>query len=191
MPNGLYKTNDDKKSVISNGDSVIESVVMTDPKFAKRIIDYFSPQFKSSDTFLDPCRGDGAFYKHLPKPKEYCELQEGKDFFNNTKHYAWIFGNFPWRGKVYAPFAKHAFQHADNVVQLVKLFGALGTNRRLRDADDCNMKMKEIMIVDWKDANFKYIDGSSKAAEGFSLSVVHWKKNYKGGTKWNYDWIDL
>jgi hypothetical protein len=47
VPNGLYKTNDDKKSVISNdAGEEIESVVYTNKDFAKRIVDYFQPQFK-------------------------------------------------------------------------------------------------------------------------------------------------
>lgn len=197
MNNG-FTENSLKKSIISNekGDK-IESVVYTDPNFAKRIISYFSPQFDSTDTFLDPCRGAGAFYDNFPMPDEvlrpgetnkgYCELQEGKDFFDYENYVDWIITNPPWRGKVYAPFANHCFDTATNVVFLVKLFGAIGTNRRLRDAAYHNHHLKEVIVVDWKDANFTYIDGSSKAAEGFVLSVVHWQKNYKEGTKWT-DW---
>jgi hypothetical protein len=81
---GNFDCKDDKKSVISNGDTTIESVVYTDPKFAKKIVDYFSPQFG-------------------------------------------------------------------------------------------------------EDANFTYQDGSKKQPEGFVLSVCHWKRWHKGGTKWA-DW---
>lgn len=50
-----------------------------------------------------------------------------------------------------------------------------------------NHHLKEIILVDWKDANFTYIDGSKKLGEGFALSVCHWQKNYHGGTNWT-DW---
>ena len=49
--------------------------------------------------------------------------------------------------------------------------------------------MKEIIICDWNQANFTYIDGSKKAAEGFVLAVVHWQKDYKDNCKWTY-WTD-
>ncbi len=185
-----YTLHDDKKSVIetSSGDK-ISSVVYTNKDFAKRIIDYFEPQFEVGDTFLDPCRGDGAFYDHLPEPKDFCEIQEGKDFFAYNNKANWIITNPPWQGKVYAPFANHCFEVSDNVVFLVKLFGAIGTTRRLRDALTNKHGMKEIIICDWKQAAFYYIDGSTKAGEGFVLAIVHWQKDYKQDCKWNY-WTD-
>ena len=192
---GGYDCKDDKKSVITNKDGdVIESVVYTNPKFAKKIVKYFEPQFKEDDILCDPCKGTGAFYKAFPKQhqREWYELQNGKDWMANDQlKYHWLMSNPPWRGKIYAKFANHCFEMADNVVFLVKLFGAIGTNRRLRDADNNNMGLKEVIIVDWKDADFTYIDGTKKAPEGFSLSVCHWQKHYTAGTKWNYDWITL
>lgn len=189
MNNNGYTLHQDKKSVIeaSNGQT-IASVVYTDPLFAKRIIDYFSPQFQENDTFLDPCRGKGAFFDHLPDKKDYCELQEGKDFFDYDQKVSWVITNAPWKGSVYAAFTAHAFQLAENVVYLVKLFGALGTDRRLRDARNNSMFLKEIITVPWKLANFTFADGSKKASEGFTLAVIHWQKNYQQGTRWN-QWL--
>jgi hypothetical protein len=186
--NGNYTTKPDKKSVITNDNgTIINSVVYTDPKFAKKIINYFSPQFANTDIFVDPCRGSGAFYKHLPKQKDWYELQEGKDYMSSQTKYNWAISNPPWRGKEYAPFANHCFEMCDNVVFLVKLFGAIGTHRRLRDAARNNMGLKEVILCTWKDANFTYIDGSEKAGEGFVLSVCHWQRGYSGGTFWT-DW---
>lgn len=179
MPNGLYKTCDDKKSVIfDNNGNTINSVVYTDPLFSKKIIDYFSPQYKKNDIFLDPCKGDGSFYNNYPKDylKDYCEIQENKDFFKYDKFSNWIITNPSWEGKVYAPFANRCFQLSNNVIFLVKLFGAIGTTRRLRDALTNNHKLKEIIITDWKSANFTFSDGSKKAGEGFVLAIVLPKK---------------
>jgi hypothetical protein len=185
-----YVIRQEKKSVITdkNGEN-ISSVVYTNKKFAKRIVDYLSPQFTKTDTFLDPCKGDGAFYNNLPKPKDWCEIQQGKDFFAYDKKASWIITNPPWQGKVYAPFANHCFEVADNVVFLVKLFGAIGTTRRLRDALTNKHGMKEIIICDWKQAGFYYVDGSAKAGEGFVLAIVHWQKNYTKNCQWTY-WTD-
>jgi len=183
-----YTANDDKKHVITHTDGrEIEDVVYTSPLFAKKIIDYFSPQFKKTDNFIDPCKGLGAFYDHLPNNKDWCELQDGRDYLLNKNYYDWCIGNFPWRGSFYAKFNAHALQHSVNVVSLVKLFGALGTLRRLRDAKNANHYIKEVILVDWKDADFTYIDGTKKSAEGFVLSVCHWQKNWHNGTTWS-DW---
>jgi len=183
----MNKCDDLKKSVIhcDNGDKV-ESVVYTNPQFAKKIIEYFQSQFQPNDLFLDPCKGQGAFYDHLPFNKDYCEIMEGKDFMKYDKKVNWIITNPPWRGKVYAPFTNHAFQQSDNVVYLVKLFGAIGTNRRLRDMNNNDHSLKEIIITDWKSAGFTYLDGSPKSGEGFILSVVHFQRGYQGGTTWTY-----
>jgi len=52
---------------------------------------------KPSDTVLDPCRGGGVFFDNIDSiNKEYCEIQDGKDFFENTKHYTTIIGNPPY-----------------------------------------------------------------------------------------------
>lgn len=180
----------DKKSVIHLDDGQsIASVVYTDPTFAKRIINYFQPQFKNNSMFIDPCRGSGAFYDHLPEPKHYAEIQEGKDFMKwhiSNPTDKWIISNPPWQGKVYAPFANKCLQDADNVVFLVKLFGGIGTSRRLRDMRNNNHAIKEIILVDWKDANFTYLDGSVKLGEGFLLSVIHFQRHWKEGTTWTY-----
>ena len=40
--------------------------------------------FVKGDTLLEPCYGEGAFYKQFPKGyhKDFCEIELGKDFFN-------------------------------------------------------------------------------------------------------------
>lgn len=48
-------------------------------------------------TVLDPCYGAGAFYDNLPQcQKEWCEIEMGRDFFNETKRYDLIIGNPPY-----------------------------------------------------------------------------------------------
>ena len=34
--------------------------------------------------FAEPCRGEAeAIYRHFPEGSEYCELEEGKDYFSH------------------------------------------------------------------------------------------------------------
>lgn len=55
-------------------------VVYTPDDVAFNIIRYLNPY----GSCLDPCAGDGAFYRNLPNA-DYCELSEGKDFFDYHK----------------------------------------------------------------------------------------------------------
>jgi hypothetical protein len=54
-------------------------LVMTPPELAARIIQYFKPRGR----VLDPCRGQGAFYKALCRQRgvgaHWCEVAEGRD----------------------------------------------------------------------------------------------------------------
>ena len=47
---------------------------------------------------LDPSKGGGVFYDNFPNNciKDYCEIDEGKDFFNNNKKHDLIVGNPPY-----------------------------------------------------------------------------------------------
>jgi hypothetical protein len=86
--------------------------------------------------------------------------------------------------------ANHSFLLCQNVVSLVKFSTAVGTDKRLRDAVKENMDIKEICFVPWKLANFTFHDGSPKAPEGFNLALIHYQKNWKEGTVWNW-WQDF
>ena len=44
---------------------------------------------------LDPCRGLGAFYDQLPNA-EWCEVDEGRDFFDWHKPVDWVVSNPPY-----------------------------------------------------------------------------------------------
>src|SRR5687768_12839809 len=88
-------------------------VVYTPDQVSKHIIDYLKPE----GICLDPCRGDGAFYKFLPDGSDYCEIAEGKDFFDYNKQTDWIIGNPPYSN--FKDFLQHSFDISDNVSFLV------------------------------------------------------------------------
>jgi hypothetical protein len=49
------------------------------------------------DTWLEPCYGTGNFYDAFPtNHKDFCELDMGKDYFDNTKKYDWVVTNIPF-----------------------------------------------------------------------------------------------
>ena len=178
---------DNKKSIVRTDDGLfLTSVVYTDPAFSKKVVKYFKPQFKKGDTFIDPCAGHGAWFDNLPKPKDWCEIQRGKDFMEYKKEHDWCFANFPWRGSVYTALANHAYEIADNVVSLVKFSTATGTMKRILDAQNHNMGIKEVIFVPWEVCGFHFTDGTVKAPEGFLLTLIHYQRNWKKGTTWSH-----
>ena len=73
--------------------------------------------FDLSGVCLDPCKGDGAFYKFLPEGSKYCELREGTDFLKFNEKVEWIIGNPPY--SIFEEFLQHSFSLANNVSFLV------------------------------------------------------------------------
>ena len=57
-----------------------KNVFITPPELAKSHIKMIDTL--DSDLWLDPCKNSGSYYNHFPtEKKEYCEILEGKDFF--------------------------------------------------------------------------------------------------------------
>ncbi len=160
---------------MTKGLQASNDIVMTNPAFAKRIVDYFQPTGKC----LDPCRGDAAFFNALPSGSDWCEITDGKDFLQHTGHYDFIVSNPPWSSKAYRAIAQHAFDLADNVVFLIRLDLAIGTYARQNDYRSRGHALKEVIICKYDEAGFKQ--------KGFALAVLHWQKGYAGGTMWT-DW---
>lgn len=88
-------------------------IVYTPENIAAGIIQFLNPSGKC----LDPCKGDGAFYNYLPEGSDYCEIREGKDFFEYNKKVDWIIGNPPY--SIFEQFLQKSFSIADNVAFLV------------------------------------------------------------------------
>jgi len=53
---------------------------------------------KENETVLDPSKGGGVFYNNLPQHciKDYCEIEEDKDFLKYNKQCDIIIGNPPY-----------------------------------------------------------------------------------------------
>lgn len=47
----------------------------TNADIARRIVEHFNP----SGRCLEPFRGDGAFFRHLPESSDWCEIERGLD----------------------------------------------------------------------------------------------------------------
>lgn len=143
--------------------------VYTPLPIAKKIIDLFPLYGK----VLDPFKGGGAFYNQYPDfiIKDWCEIEDGKDFFEYSGKVDWIISNPPY--SILDEVLKHSFEIAENVVYLVplsKIFTSLKRIRGILGFGD----IKEIHIISAGKCGFPF---------GFPACAIWLQKGYKGETK--------
>jgi len=149
----------------------INDVVFTPDNIAKKIIEMFKPCGK----ILEPCKGEGAFLRYLPKGTEWCEITEGKDFYDYNKKVDWIVTNPPYSD--FDKFMEHSFELADNVVFLVpiaKMWKSWKTLSKIRKYGG----IKAIWFTKASKCGFPF---------GFPVGAFHLKKDYRGTTKIMWD----
>jgi len=145
-------------------------VVMTPEYLTKQIIEYFKPTGK----MLEPCKGSGNFLKYM-KDSDWCEITEGKDFFEYNKDVDWIITNPPY--SILRKFLQKSMQISNNIVFLIP-WNHICLTARLRDIREAGFGIKEIILTSYPD-NFPKM--------GFAMSIVHLKKGYKGNIKFKND----
>ena len=87
----------------------------TKPEVAQAIVNHFSP----SGIILEPFRGSGVFYRALPDNTLWCEIEDGRDFYDFNEQVDWIITNPTWSDLTNV--MKHAFSVAENTVLLIPL----------------------------------------------------------------------
>lgn len=143
-------------------------VVYTPTEVSRNIVEHLKP----TGVCLDPCKGDGAFYNYLPEGKQYCEIAEGKDFFEWKGKVDWVIGNPPYSN--FIDFLEYSFEIADNVSFLVP------TNKIFQ------RQIIMEMINKFGGIKSMIVYGSGQLIGfpfGFSVGNFHFERNYKGGTE--------
>ncbi len=147
--------------------------VITPLSISKMIIDLFDIKGK----VLDPFLGTGSFYNQYPEgvDKDWCEIDEGKDFFTYTDKVDWIVSNPPY--SILDEVLNHSFKIADNIVYLVPLSKIVSSMKRVR------------AISNYGGVPYIYILASSKCGFnfGFPSCAIYIKRGYKGETKIEVD----
>jgi len=147
--------------------------VMTPPELCERIVNHFQPR----GMVLEPFRGTGIFYHALGRQPgttlRWCEIDEGRDFFEYSMRCDWIVSNPPF--SQFKSVLKHSFELAENVVFLVTLNHALGLKARLRLCDEYGFGIREVLLVDTPPKPWPQ--------SGFQVGAVHWQKGYQGDVK--------
>ena len=120
-------------------------IVYTPKSVALKMIDMcnITPDMK----VLDPCRGGGVFYDNLNCHKDYCEIDEGKDFFDETKKYDLIIGNPPY--SIWDKWIEHTMKLTD---KFCYIFGTYNfTDKRVRDIinNGYGVTHFHLLKIDW------------------------------------------
>ena len=143
----------------------VKDVVYTPNREAYDMINYFKP----SGRILEPCRGLGAFTQYLPDA-EWCDIEQGRDFFAWNEPVDWCFGNPP-----YGQFSKwmyHSMTISENICYLIPL-----------DKPFISGKMI-IKMLEWGGAKHMRFYGTGhelKFPTGFAVGAVYFQRDYFGG----------
>ena len=149
------------------GNGTTDKVYTPEP-IAKLIINKFSLSGKVLDAF----KGKGVFYDNYPDTveKDWCEIDEGRDFFEYNEHVDWIITNPPY--SIYDEVMTHSMEIADNIVYLVPLSKVVSSLGRIKK------------IFDFGGVPYIYIIGASRCGFpfGFPACAIHIQKGYAGPT---------
>ena len=143
----------------------IKDVVYTPDDVARDVVSFFAP----SGRVLDPCRGDGAFYKYLPSGSDWCELKDGKDFFEFHDKVNWIVSNPPY--SIFAKFLDHSFEVAENIVYLIPLNKPFNSYAIMKRVEAWGGIKHIFVIGPGAKLNFPI---------GFCIGAVHFQRGYTG-----------
>jgi hypothetical protein len=164
----------------ANRNYISNDCIQTPINLALDILNHFKP----TGTLLEPCKGDGNFIQAYEnynlmiqlEGKEgikwaWCEITEGKDFFDFKEKVDWIITNPPW--SQVRKFLQHGLEISNNICFLITI-NHLWTKARLRDIKNAGFGIKEICMIETPD-NFPQL--------GFQIGMIHLQRNYIGDIK--------
>lgn len=130
-------------SAIHASHSKPNDVVFTPLSLAQQMIEMADIQ--PTDWVLDPSRGGGVFYDNLPScHRAYCEITEGKDFFDWKSPVDVVIGNPPF--SLWTKWLNHTLSICQN--RFVYVFGCYSfTHNRIQAIHDAGFGITQIHFV--------------------------------------------
>lgn len=147
--------------------------IYTPRDLSQKIISYFKP----SGLILEPCRGGGAFSDYMDC--DWCEIDEGKDFFDYKKSPDWIITNPPF--SLVRKFLLHSYEiGTKNIVFLIPVNHVLGMKARLRDMKKNGYSVKELVLIDtpkeFPSSGFQYCIAHIVKGQVGEIRITDWQK---------------
>jgi len=101
---------------------------------------------------------------------EWCEIREGRDFYNWTEPVDWIVSNPPY--SIFSDFLRHSFTVANDIVYLIPINKAFNSEKMMKQIWAWG-GIKSVLVVG---------GGASLGFPiGFCIGAVHFRKGYRGG----------
>lgn len=144
--------------------------VWTPDDLAQQVVAHFRP----TGSMLEPCRGAGAFVRAMPGCA-WCEIDQGKDFFDAVGKYDWIVTNPPW--SKFRPFLIRSMAMADNIVFL-SLVNAFFMRARVDDMRRNSFGIVEILMLPTPPKPWPQT--------GFQLGATHIRRGHTGPAIFSY-----
>lgn len=149
-----------KRKLIPSKNSSDKDKIYTPISLCIAIIKHFLP---NGVTCLEPAKGPGNFITastlaHKAVAWNWCEIDEGRDFFNYKNKVDWTVTNPPY--SIFRKFLIHSMEVADNIVFLCPINHIMGLKARLRDIKEHGFYVREIAQVEkpkeWPSSGFAY-----------------------------------
>lgn len=152
----------------TNAMSGYSDVHLTDREVAARIVRHFNP----SGACLEPFKGGGAFLDNLPPGSDWCEITEGRDFFDYKQRVDWIVTNPPFSNLTQV--FEHAFSIATNSVFLIPI------SKYWSSAPRIELSVKHAGL-----AEIAHLGrGRSIGFDiGFPFAAMHFRRGYAGAIR--------
>jgi len=145
-------------------------VIYTLDWVAQDMVEFFKP----SGRMLEPCKGGGAILKYMPGA-DWCEIQEGRDFFQWVDPVDWIITNPPY--SLLSEFLQHGLEVSKNVVFLTPLHSYFRKGSL----------MKSSWLHGWLVHIRMYGSGGKLGFPmGNPVGALHFRQGYQGSTSWSW-----
>ena len=129
--------------------------------------------FRPSGRILEPFRGAGAFTNRTAG-WDWCEIDEGRDFFDWHDQVDWIMSNPPY--SKLRPVWRHAATVSANIVFLIPFRNWVSGYGFIREALAYGNPVEIRLYGTGSNVGFPM---------GNAIVAVHWRRGYRGATVWS------
>lgn len=161
--------------VKTSGQKNYSDIHYTRDDVAKKIVNHYINESNNTLKFLEPAKGtgpdSGVFLKYMPQDSDWCEINEGRDFFKYQKHVDWIITNPPFSNLT--QWMSKSFEVAENVVFLIPISKLFSSVPRMKLVKQYGGIREIYYLGSGRDIGFNI---------GFPFAAIHFQHNYNGPT---------
>ena len=146
--------------------------VYTPDFIVDEVLAIFGENILDDEVKLEPHRGGGAFYNKFSGLKDWCEIDDGKDFFNYTDKVDWIITNPPY--SIFKECLDHSLSLANEILYVIPMNKLLSSMPRLISIKKAGFGIRHIHYL-----------GSGRQLKfpfGFPVGAVWISKDYNRDT---------